>query len=141
VDSKRTPGTALTVSSPAPVPARPVTILLVDDEHEVRTLVSDVLKGRGYRVIITSGPVEALRLARETPDEIDLLVTDVVMPDMSGLALAERLLSDRPDMKVLYMTGYSNEVVLAHGTPQAGSLIEKPFTPRQISARVREMLG
>jgi CheY-like chemotaxis protein len=141
VDSKRTRGTSLTVSRPAPVPARTVTILLVEDEHEVRTLVSDVLKSRGYRVITTSGPVEALRVSREIPDDIDLLVTDVVMPDMSGLALAERLLSDRPDMKVLYMTGYSNEVVLAHGTPMPGSLIEKPFTPRQITARVLEILG
>ncbi len=141
MDSKRTRSTSLTVSRPTPVPARPVTILLVEDEHEVRTLVSDVLNSRGYRVITTSGPVEALRVSRDIPEAIDLLVTDVVMPDMSGLALAERLLSDRPDMKVLYMTGYSNEVVLAHGTPTAGSLIEKPFTPRQIAARVLEILG
>ena len=75
------------------------------------------------------------------PDPIDLFLTDIVMPDMNGLALAERLLADRPSMKVLYMTGYSNDVVLAHGTPQAGSLIEKPFTPRQLSGRVREVLG
>jgi two-component system cell cycle sensor histidine kinase/response regulator CckA len=139
VDSKPTPGPSLTVSRPTPV--RPAVILLVEDEPQVRTLVSDVLNGRGYRVITTSGPVEALRVSRELVEEIDLLVTDVVMPDMSGLALAERLLSDRPEMKVLYMTGYSNEVVLAHGTPQAGSLIEKPFTPRQIAARVGEVLG
>jgi two-component system cell cycle sensor histidine kinase/response regulator CckA len=141
VDDKRTPGTSLTVSRPAAVPARPVAILLVEDEHEVRTLVSDVLNSHGYRVMTTPGPAEALRLSRETPDVIDLLVTDVVMPAMSGLALAERLLSDRPEMKVLYMTGYSNEVVLGHGTPTPGSLIEKPFTPRQIAARVREILG
>jgi two-component system, cell cycle sensor histidine kinase and response regulator CckA len=140
VDSE-TPGTAVTIPPRAPGSPRPATILLVDDEHEVRTLVSDVLRARGYDVVTTSGPVEALRLARETPGSIDLLITDVVMPAMSGLALAERLLSDRPEMKVLYMTGYSNEVVLAHGTPEPGSLIEKPFTPRQISARVREMVG
>ena len=141
MDSTRTPGTSLTVSRPTPVTGQPALILLVEDEHEVRTLVSDVLNSRGYRVITTSGPVEALRVAREIPENIDLLVTDVVMPDMSGLALAERLLSDRPEMKVLYMTGYSNEVVMAHGTPQAGSLIEKPFTPRQIAGRVAEILG
>jgi CheY-like chemotaxis protein len=90
---------------------------------------------------MADGAVDALRLAGHTRESIDLLVTDVVMPDMNGLALAERLLTDRPRMKVLYMTGYSNEVVLAHGTPRAGSLIEKPFTPRQIAARVREILG
>jgi DNA-binding response OmpR family regulator len=121
--------------------ARLATILLVEDEREVRALVCHVLSTRGYRVLTASGPVEALSLARETSDTIDLLVTDVVMPDMSGLALAERILADRPDMKVLYMTGFSNEVVLAHGTPQPGSLIEKPFTPRQFAARVAEVLG
>jgi len=117
------------------------TILLVEDESEVRALVNDVLSGRGYRVLMADGPVEALKLASRTHEPIDLLVTDVVMPDMNGLALAERLLADRPEMKVLYMTGYSNDVVLAPGTPQAGSLIEKPFTPRQLSGRVREVLG
>jgi PAS domain S-box-containing protein len=117
------------------------TILLVEDEREVRALVCDVLSSRGYRVLMADGPVEALRLASRTPEAIDLLVTDVVMPDMNGLALAERLLADRPAMKVLYMTGYSNDVVLSHGTPQTGSLIEKPFTPRQLSGRVREVLG
>jgi DNA-binding response OmpR family regulator len=89
---------------------------------------------------MADGPVEALRIAGTTTESIDLLITDVVMPAMNGLALAERLLADRPDMKVLYMTGYSAEVVLAHGTPQPGALIEKPFTPRELSARVREVL-
>lgn len=117
------------------------TILLVEDDREVRALVRDVLNEGGYRVLIADGPVHALGLSRGTRGPIDLLVTDVVMPDMSGLALAERLLVDRPDLKVLYMTGYSNEVVLAHGTPKPGSLIEKPFTLRQLSGRVREVLG
>jgi two-component system, cell cycle sensor histidine kinase and response regulator CckA len=92
-------------------------------------------------VLATDGPVEALRLAKATNDPIDLLVTDIVMPAMNGLALAERLLADRPDMKVLYMTGYSHDVVQGHGTPSAGSLIEKPFSPRQLTLRVREVLG
>jgi len=132
-------------SAPGPEPERTAagteTILLVEDEREVRALVCDVLSDRGYRVLMADGPVEALRLASGTSEPIDLLVTDVVMPDMNGLALAERLLVDRPEMKVLYMTGYSNEVVLAHGTPQAGALIEKPFTPRELAGRVREALG
>jgi signal transduction histidine kinase/CheY-like chemotaxis protein len=156
VESAPGRGTAFTVYLPrveAPAdPAKPAaaterhapgseTILLVEDESEVRALVCDVLSSRGYRVLTAEGPVEALRLASRTREPIDLLVTDVVMPDMNGLALAERLLADRPTMKVLYMSGYNNEVVLAHGTPQAGSLIEKPFTPRQLSGRVREVLG
>ena len=116
-------------------------ILLVEDEREVRALVTDVLQDRGYRLLIADSPVEALRLSRQTPEPIDLLVTDVVMPAMNGLALAERLLADRPEMKVIYMTGYSSDVVMAHGTPQVGSLLEKPFTPRQLLARVRLILG
>jgi CheY-like chemotaxis protein len=121
-------------------PAGAGTILLVEDEPDLRALVADVLTGRGYRVIIADGPVEALRLARSASDPIDLLVTDIVMPSMNGLALAERLLMDHPRMKVLYMTGYSADVIHAHGAPGPGSLIEKPFTPRQIAGRVREAL-
>jgi CheY-like chemotaxis protein len=156
VDSTPGRGTAFTVylprveapvDLPAPTSAAEPnvsgteTILLVEDEREVRSLVCDVLTDRGYRVLLADGAVDAIRVAGHTREPIDLLVTDVVMPDMNGLALAERLLADRPRMKVLYMTGYSNEVVLAHGTPRAGSLIEKPFTPRQLSGRVREVLG
>ncbi len=128
---------------PTPEPPAPETgvILLVEDQSDVRALVRDVLSERGYRLLIADGPVAALQLARETTDVIDLLVTDIVMPAMNGLALAERLLVDRPEMKVLYMTGYSHDIVMAHGTPQAGSLIEKPFTPRQLAVRVREVLG
>jgi PAS domain S-box-containing protein len=155
VDSTPGQGTAFTVYLPrvdaaadapadAPAAARSSagaeTILLVEDERELRALVADVLSDRGYRVLMADGPVEALRIAGTTTESIDLLITDVVMPAMNGLALAERLLADRPDMKVLYMTGYSAEVVLAHGTPQPGALIEKPFTPRELSARVREVL-
>jgi CheY-like chemotaxis protein len=125
----------------AGAPTGTETILLVEDEHEVRALVCDVLRERGYRVLVTEGPAEALRLAKGTAETIDLLVTDIVMPAMNGLALAERLLADRPEMKILYMTGYSNDVVQGHGTPQPGSLIEKPFSPRQLSYRVREVLG
>lgn len=117
------------------------TILVVEDEPDLRALVHEVLTDRGYRVLVAAGPVDALRLARETLEPIALLLTDIVMPDMNGLALAERLLVDRPEMKVLYMTGYSDEVVMAHGTPTAGALIEKPFSPRQIARRVLEVLG
>jgi len=155
VQSKPGQGTAFTVylpqvaapaaaPKPEPAPERPSagteTILLVEDEHDVRALVCDVLSGRGYRVMMADGPVEALRLASSASEPIDLLVTDVVMPNMNGLALAERLLLDHPGMKVLYMTGYSADVINAHGAPRPGSLIEKPFTARQIMGRVREAL-
>jgi DNA-binding response OmpR family regulator len=121
--------------------SRPSAILLVEDEPDLRALVHEVLTSHGYRVLLTPGPAEALRTARTTTEPIDLLLTDIVMPDMNGLALAERLQVDRPEMKVLYMTGYSNDVVMAHGTPNEGALIQKPFTPRHIVARVREVLG
>ena len=155
VQSKPGQGTAFTVylpqvaapaaaPKPEPAPERPSagteTILLVEDAHDVRALVCDVLSGRGYRVMMADGPVEALSLASSTSEPIDLLVTDVVMPNMNGLALAERLLLDHPQMKVLYMTGYSADVINAHGAPRPGSLIQKPFTARQIMGRVREAL-
>lgn len=117
------------------------TVLLVEDEPELRALVHEVLTDSGYQVLLTAGPVEALRLAQGTTEPIHLLLTDIVMPDMNGLALAERLLADRPEMKVLYMTGYSSDVVMAHGTPNEGAMIEKPFSPRVVVARVREVLG
>jgi DNA-binding response OmpR family regulator len=126
---------------PAPSLQGSHTILLVEDEPELRALVHEVLTDSGYRVLATGGPVEALRLARVTTEPIHLLLTDVVMPDMNGLALAERLQVDRPTMKVLYMSGYSTDVVMAHGTPREGALIAKPFTPRLMVSRVREVLG
>jgi len=134
------PSSGLSSTQSARLPQGHATILLVEDEPELRSLLDEVLTAGGYGVLIAMGPVEALRVARGTAEPIHLLLTDVVMPDMNGLALAERLLVDRPEMKVLYMTGYSADVINAHGAPRPGSLIQKPFTARQITGRVRDAL-
>ena len=81
------------------------TLLLVDDSEQVRVLVHEILRRQGYQVLVASGPGEALLVAEQQPGEIALLLTDVVMPKMTGRQLAERLLQTRPAMKVLYMSG------------------------------------
>jgi CheY-like chemotaxis protein len=119
------------------------TILLVEDEDAVRRLVRDVLEVGGYHVLEASGGEQALELAesqtKDTP--IHLLLTDVVMGGISGRVLAEKLKAKRPEIKVLFMSGYTEDAIIRHGvyTAQA-SFIGKPFTPAAISAKVRDVL-
>jgi two-component system, cell cycle sensor histidine kinase and response regulator CckA len=117
------------------------TILVVEDEDAVRYLACRVLRGNGYRVLETGNPADALRIARaEGP--IDLLVSDIVMPGISGPALAERLVAGYPDLKVLYITGYAEEAIQRQGMlPAGGGLLEKPFTARQLADSVRQALA
>lgn len=117
------------------------TILLVEDEDMVRGLVSEALKGYGYRVLGASHSDEAFRLSGGHEGTIHLLVTDVVMPGMSGRELAERLTSPRPRMKVLYMSGYTDDAVIRHGVKIEGmSFLQKPFTPDALLRKVRDVL-
>jgi signal transduction histidine kinase/CheY-like chemotaxis protein len=117
------------------------TIILVEDEPDVRALMRDVLGEHGYRVLVAGSSEEALRLADGTTGPIDLLITDVVMSGMNGIALAERLTMTRPETSVLYMTGYSHEAVAGLGTLKGSALLQKPFTPHDLATRVREVLG
>ncbi len=118
------------------------TILVVEDEDAVRYLACRVLRGSGYRVLEAGDPAAALRLLRDEGQPIDLLLTDIVMPGMSGPALAERLVADRPDLKVLYITGYAEEAIERQGAlPAGGALLEKPFTAQQLAQRVRQALA
>ena len=111
------------------------TILVVEDEREVRTLVCGILRSHGYRVIEAGDGFGAMRIASQVPPpHFDLLLTDVVMPRMSGTDLAERILRLRPATKVLFMTGHS-ERELAEDT-----CIRKPFTPGDLARRVRRTL-
>jgi CheY-like chemotaxis protein len=114
------------------------TILVVEDEDAVRELVRRVLESAGYRVLPASRASEAERLLGETP-EIDLLLTDVVMPEMSGYQLAARIRETRPDIRTLFISGYAagagDAVALA-----AGELLKKPFAPDQLSQAVRRVL-
>lgn len=118
------------------------TILLVEDEGVVRGLVSDVLEGHGYKLLVASRSEEAFRLSGRHEGPIHLMVTDVVMPGMSGRELAERLASSRPKMKVLYISGYTDDAVVRHGVQAEGMpFLQKPFTPVVLLRKVREVLG
>jgi CheY-like chemotaxis protein len=117
------------------------TLLLVEDEPGVRLLAGEVLTGAGYTVLIADGPAEALKLSVNHAEPIDLLVTDVVMPWMSGRELAQQLLLQRPQMRVLYMSGYTPDVAVRHGVLEATmAYLSKPFSPLALGQKVREVL-
>jgi two-component system cell cycle sensor histidine kinase/response regulator CckA len=117
------------------------TILLVEDSDVVRDVIAKMLESGGLTVLQASGGEEALALARRRDAPIDLLLTDIVMPEMSGLELADRLERERPDMRILFMTGYAEEVVVNEGIlGKRRECIGKPFTPEQITKRVRKIL-
>jgi PAS domain S-box-containing protein len=120
---------------------RGATVLFVEDEGALRTIAERVLRKRGYTVLSAGGGAEALAIAERHDGPIDLLVTDVVMPAMSGQELAERLLALRLDIPVLFMTGYSMEAVANHGVLRPGShLLNKPFGPHDLALAVSELL-
>jgi len=117
------------------------TILLVEDSDVVRAVIANMLVNGGFTVLQASGGKEALALSRRGDASIDLLLTDIVMPEMSGVELADRLERERPDMRILFMTGYAEEVVVNEGyLGKHGECIGKPFTQEQITKRVRKIL-
>ena len=118
------------------------TILLVEDEAALLKLGGIMLRRLGYRVLAAGTPEEALHLAKEHAGEIDLLVTDVVMPEMTGRELSVRLLSLYPTLKMLFMSGYTANVIADHGILEKGVFfIQKPFSKRELGCKVREALG
>ncbi len=139
VDETVTPAaTPGTVTAPA---VGRETVLLAEDEPLVRLLARRVLEQAGYTVLVASGGAEALETARRHDGPIHLLLTDVVMPEMSGRDLVRHLLDLRPGVPVLYMTGYSDEAIARHGVLDPGTaLIQKPFTPAALARKVREAL-
>ncbi len=117
------------------------TILLVEDDDEVRALARETLDGHGYTVIPASAPAEALQLAGSHSGPIHLLVTDVVLPQLSGRGLAERLAPEHRDLRVLYMSGYTDDAIVRHGMLEEGTaFLQKPFTPYTLLSKVREVL-
>ncbi len=116
------------------------TVLLVEDENAVRALAREVLRRHGYVVLEARHGVDALRLAERHPDDIHLMVTDVVMPHMGGRELAERLAAVRPKMKVLFMSGYTDSAVMHRHLTPGSAFLQKPFTPETFARKVRSVL-
>jgi two-component system cell cycle sensor histidine kinase/response regulator CckA len=117
------------------------TILLVEDEPGVRAFAARVLDDAGYRVIEAGSGSEAMALLPEVTTPLTLLISDVVMPGMNGRMLAERLRVIHPGLPVLYMSGYTDDMVLRAGvTTDAASFIQKPFMPEQLLERVRRAI-
>jgi len=123
------------------VPRGSETILLVEDEDVVRGLARQILEQAGYHVLDARGGDEAIRLGRELGGPIDLLLTDVVMPETSGREVAKRLNKLRPATRVLYMSGYTDDAIVHHGVLDSDvEFIQKPFTPIALAQKVREVL-
>jgi PAS domain S-box-containing protein len=117
------------------------TILLVEDENSVRELATLVLEECGYTVMTAPEGLAALSLMAACREKVDLLLTDVVMPQMGGRKLAETLLAQHPELRVLFMSGYTDDAVVRHGVLQANTnFLQKPFTPNSLAKRVREVL-
>ena len=131
------------LQQPEPVvPTGTETVLLVEDEDGVRDLLQEILTDQGYRVLSASRGAEALRISDLADEDIPLLVTDVVMPQMSGRELARRLRARRPSLRVLYLSGYTEEAIAQHGViePDA-AFLQKPFTRVDLARKIREVLA
>lgn len=116
------------------------TILLVEDEETVRNLVRDILQKHGFTVVVSES-MNALETCVKHNGRIHLLLTDVVMPDMSGPELAKQLRQSYPELRILYMSGYTNEIVALHGVEiENSAFIQKPFTPGALAIKVRQVL-
>jgi PAS domain S-box-containing protein len=127
-------------SSPM-APGGTETILLVEDEEAVRTMVSKILRNKGYTVLEAAHSEEAFEISERHEGPIHLMVTDVIMPQMSGPELAERLAPRLPEMKVLYMSGYPDNTIVQHGVLEPGTaFLQKPFTLNALESKVREVL-
>ena len=117
------------------------TILLVEDEQAVREVARRILERHGYSVLVADSPSDALRLSDQYANVIQLMVTDVVMPQLSGAQLAQRLLAKRPLLKVLYVSGYTDGSIESYGVLQQGSaFLQKPFTSELLTRKVRDVL-
>jgi len=118
------------------------TLLVAEDEEFVREAVGDYLRSLGYTVLVANSGQQALSVAAQHEGHIDLLITDVVMPEINGRELSETLGSLRPDLKTIYMSGYTDDAMLRHGVQEPGvSFLQKPFSLSTLARKVRESVG
>jgi hypothetical protein len=139
----RVPGDAASVEDSRSGAARQgvETILVVEDEQGVRDLIAEMLKRQGYRVLKAADPLEALQISRKFEGTIHMLLTDVIMPQMSGRQLAGQLVPARPGMKVLYLSGYTENSVVHHGVLEADvEFLAKPFSQQALAGKIRDIL-
>jgi PAS domain S-box-containing protein len=136
-----------TPEDPSPAaPSQPVaggseTVLVAEDDPSVRAVVADVLTQKGYRVLRAPDPQTALEMAQGQPERIHLLVTDLVMPGMTGRELADALMAERPGLRVLYMSGHTEDAVVRQRVLEDGApYLQKPFAPYELASKVREVL-
>jgi CheY-like chemotaxis protein len=116
--------------------------LLVEDDPGVRDLSAQILTGYGYNVLTAENGVAGLRVGQACDGPIDLLLTDVVMPQMSGPELAEKLKGQRPDMRVLFASGYTRDIIACHEVTGSGdTFIRKPFSEDRLIQKVQALLG
>jgi signal transduction histidine kinase/CHASE3 domain sensor protein len=117
------------------------TILLVEDDDEVRSVATRILRRNGYRVLEAGNGADALRVCEEADEPVDLIVTDIVMPEMNGPELAERIRDKQPDARILFTSGYTEDAVVRQSFLHPGeAFIEKPFTPASLAKKARELL-
>jgi CheY-like chemotaxis protein len=117
------------------------TILLVEDEEGVRNLLETVLADLGYKVLACSDPFSAIQLSRDYSGTIDLLVTDMILPQMDGGRLAEKILGERQRIRVLYVSGYTEQSMTERVKAPQGTFLGKPFTRATLAGKVREALS
>jgi CheY-like chemotaxis protein len=128
-------------SQPAQAQGGPETLLIVEDEELVRNLVASALRHDGYKLLLASSAEQALQIAESHEGPIDLLLTDAIMPGKSGIELANTLLANRPKLPVIVMSGYTEETLPVTGLDKTISLLQKPFTPRDLRERIRQLLN
>jgi DNA-binding response OmpR family regulator len=130
--------------SPAPVGGSlrgQETVLICEDEAMILRLAGQIVSNHGYTVLCADNPRQAIKLAAASDEPIHLLVTDAIMPDMSGVRLAEILSQEHPEMRVLFMSGYTADVLADYGlATESLELLEKPFTPAGLLGRIRTLL-
>ena len=117
------------------------TVLFAEDEDMILQLGKRMLENLGYQVLAANTPNKAIQLSKEYSGLIDLLITDIVMPEMNGKELAERIRYDRPELKILFIFGYTTNVIVHHGILKEGlNFIQKPFSKKELALKIRRVL-